>query len=120
MFDSGTIKLYRKGNSASAGLMPVDAYTLQVECCYEERTVGVTRYAVGLQNDARIEMIARVPQNYEIKVDDVAVLFPYSHIDSSVYQIYQIQQLKNEDDLPCTDITLVRYEGIDADEIINN
>lgn len=120
MFDSGTIKLYKKGNGAAAGSMPVGAYSLQAISCYEERIVGINRYAVGLQNDARIEHVVRIPPNYTINADDVAVLAPYSHADSSVYQIYQVQQVRNDNDLPCTDLTLVRYGGIDANEIISN
>lgn len=120
MFDSGELKIYKVENSAAAGLMPVDSFTLILECNYEERTVGATRYSVALQNDARIEAIVRIPQDFSCAVDDAVVLSPYSHQESAVYRIYQKQQVKNDDDLHCTDLTLTRFEGIDSEQINPN
>ena len=114
MFDSGIIKIYKKQNTAEAGFKPQYSYTLFHETNYGERTVGIQRYNTALQNDARIEQLVRIPSWYpDSGTKYVAVLEPYSHEDGTVYELYQVQQLLNEDNLPCTDLSLIRFEGID-------
>lgn len=120
MFDGGVISFYTVSNTAKKGQMPTRTYTAKASVCYERRSVGINRYAVALQNDAQIEWVCRTPALYDISTDEVAVLHPYSHEDNSVYKVFQIQQTQDEDGLPCTDFSLTRYGGLNANEVINN
>lgn len=119
----GVVYLYRAMNTAENGKMPKLTYSLLTHEYYSARTVGFNRYYTAQQNGARIDAMLRIPRRYDLEQaqsDIVAVLAPFSHTDGSVYRIIQIQQIDDSDNLPATDITLERWEGIDADDIIQS
>ena len=120
MFDGGVITFYSVSNSSGQGKMPKKTYTPKNSVCYENRTVGINRYSVAMQFDVQLSHVCRTPAVFDIDTSFIAVLKPYSHEDGAVYKIYQIQQTTDEDNLPCTDFSLQRLEGINADEIISN
>ena len=120
MYDGGVITFYSVANSGGQGKMPKKTYSLKNTVCYENRTVGINRYSLAMQFDAQITHVCRTPSLFDIDTSFVAILKPYSHTDGAVYKIYQVQQTVDEDGLACTDFSLQRLEGINADEIISN
>lgn len=121
LHDSGELTVYRGHNSAGPGKKPVYAYEKILECeCYGEKTVGFSRYFTAMQNDVNVDMLLQIGRNYDVLVGDVVILSPYSHFEDKVYQIVQVQQVEDEDNLPMTDISLSRMEGIDSNGILSN
>lgn len=118
-FDSGEITFFTKSNSAQNGLMPVGSYTPIMTTCYSDLTVGVSRFNQAKQNDAIIAMLLRIPRTHVLNSGDVATLAPYAYdAGDAIYQVYQVQYTEDDNGLPVTDVSLERYRGLDAGEII--
>lgn len=113
--DSGELTLWRGTDKAPAGGMPSLSFTQIWGSCYENRTVGVTRYYTAQQHGDRADVMVRVHRIYDIRpAEDRVILAPYDHQDGSAYKVTQKQDVTDEDGLPATDLTLERDEGIDA------
>lgn len=86
---------------------------------YEDRTVGVQRWYTAQQHGDRPDMVVRVQRTWELKTGtDRVILSPFAWQDSGgAYKIVQIQQITSEENLPMTDLTLERDDGIDAGDI---
>ena len=121
LHDSGELTVYKCHNSALPGKKPVDEYEKILDSeCYGEKTVGFSRYFTAMQNDVNVEMLLQINRTYDLSVGDVVTLSPYSHVENKVYKIVQVQQVEDENNLPMTDISLSRMEGIDKDGLFNN
>jgi len=119
-FDAGEVTFYKKTNVAGKGLMPEAQYSRLFVACYAELTVGVFRFNQAKQNDARVDLLLRIPRAYGLSPGDAATLAPYSHATAGeIYSVYQVQQTEDEDGLPVTDVSLMRDDGIDASKIID-
>lgn len=121
-YDSGELTIYKKTNVAEPGRMPVASYTRGETLCYADLTVGISRYNQARQNDALIDLLVRVPRTYGVRANDVVTIRPYSHPvdESELYAVYQAQLTTDEDGLPVTDLSLERYEGIDAGKALES
>lgn len=108
MHDAGVCRIYRVENTAEPGMKPVFNRLLKAEQLFEERTVGITRYNTALQNNQRIDLVARIWRDKSIGTDDRC------EIDGLDYHIRQVQHTKNEDGILVTDLAL---ERMDADEV---
>lgn len=116
--DSGELTVWRGENISPPGGMPKMQYKQIWGSCYEDRTIGVTRYYTAQQHGDRADLLVRVNRTYEIKpAQDRVTIAPYSHKDDGVYRITQKQDVL-DDGLPACDLTLERDDGIDAQEII--
>lgn len=89
-FKDGVVRIFDVGNTAQAGNMPKKGLTLKETLRYEERSVGVERYNLGLQNGMRIERLMRCPRRKNVAPDDVAI-----PIDGTQYTIKQVQYPQN-------------------------
>jgi len=102
----GIVKIYEVKNIAESGNMPKDGLTLKASLRYDERTVGVTRYRLALQDQEKIELMIRVPRLDIISAQDIAV-----PNDGKQYKIVQ-RQHPVEVSPPMMDLSL---ERVDAD-----
>lgn len=110
MLDSGTVDIFSVEDKSERGGFPVwKLEELKAHECYEERTVGLTRFFTGKQASVSVDMLIRIWQNKGISSQDVA------RIDGKFYKIKQAQHLLDKDELPVTDLTLERtVERYDA------
>ena len=118
VLDSGELTVWRGANVSPPGGMPVETYTQVWAGCYGLRTVGINRWYAGQQHGDRSDLLVRIQRTYTINpAEDKVVLSPYDHEDKGVYRITQKQDVLDEDDLPATELTLERSDGIDAGQI---
>lgn len=116
--DSGVLTVWHGANVAPAGSMPVMKYKKVWSSYYQNRTVGITRHYTAQQYGDRVDALVRVHRIYEINpAEDKIILHPYDHLDGNAYRITQKQDVVDEDNLPATDLTLERDDGIDAGTI---
>lgn len=123
MYDNGTVQFYLVDDISTKGQKPKKSYTLIHQVKYDYRTVGLNRYSIALQNDTKIDNVIRIPETFLLegrKKQVVAVLSPFSHVENSVYNIYQLQHLKNEKNLRVCDVSLERLEELNAEQIVSN
>lgn len=119
LLDSGTLTVWRGANTAPAGGMPAMKYQQIWGSYYADKTIGVTRWYTAQQHGDRPDMIVQVERTWDLKVGtDRVILSPFAWQDAGgAYKIVQIQQVANEENLPRTDLTLERDDGIDAGDI---
>lgn len=117
--DSGTLTVWRGDNISPPGGKPEMHYTKIWGSYYEDRTVGVQRWYTAQQHGDRPDMVVRVQRTWSLKTGtDRVILSPFAWQDSGgAYKIVQIQQITSEENLPMTDLTLERDDGIDAGDI---
>lgn len=116
--DSGELTVWRGVNTAPAGSMPVMQHSVIYQGAYGEKTVGLTRWYTAQQHGERPDIVVQIQRTYGLNVGtDLVTLSPYTHQDSGAYIINQIQQVINAENLPMTDLTLQREDGIDANDL---
>lgn len=103
-YNSGILAICKVGNIAEPGNMPKDGLTTKYNLLrYDERTVGVTRNSLAMQNQSSIEQLVRIQRVDDISVHDVAIL------DGKQYDIYQFQYI-NDVSPRSIDLSLERLE----------
>ena len=117
--DSGILTVWRGTNTAPAGGMPLMKYEKIWGSYYGDMTIGVTRWYTAQQHGDRPDYLVRVQRVYTLKTGtDKIILQPFGWQDNGgAYRIVQIQQVMDDDDLPATDLTLERDDGIDVGDI---
>ena len=117
--DSGILTVWRGTNTAPAGGMPDMTYKQIWGAYYQDRTIGIQRWYTAQQHGDRPDFLVRVPRTWELSTaTDRVLLEPFGWQDNGgAYRIVQIQQVMDEADLPVTDLTLERDDGIDAGTI---
>ena len=103
-FNDGVLRIYKISNISNKGDKPKDGlkakYTNAIP--YEERTVGITRNHLAMQEQSSIEQLVRIPR-LNISVHDVVIL------NGKQYDIYQSQNINNVEPR-CLDLSLERLE----------
>lgn len=101
-FNDGVLKVYKVTNIANAGDRPKDGLELKFQGTipYEERTVGITRFTLGKQDQNTIEQLLRIPRVDGISRNDIAI-----PIDGEQYRIEQVQTI-NDVEPRCLDLSL--------------
>lgn len=88
-FNDGVCAIYAVKNIAPPGRKPKEVLEVKTEgLCYEERTVGVTRFYVAKRSEERIDRVLRVPRTGAVSVRDVCV-----PVDGEQYRIRQVQHV---------------------------
>ena len=119
--DSGVLTIWRGENISPAGGMPVMQHQNIFQGYYGEKTVGITRWYTGQQHGDRPDIVVQIQRIYGLKTGtDRVTLAPFTHEDGGSYKINQFQQVVNEENLPMTDLTLERDDGIDANDLSNS
>ena len=104
-FNDGVAKMYEARNIAEDGDLPKYEYVMKIETlCYEERTVGMTRFWAASQENTKIDLLLRFPRVDFVFRDDIVVLS-----DGKQYGIKQIQY-PPEVEPKCMDLSLERLE----------
>ena len=104
-FNDGVLAVYSVGQSAGDGTMPRSVLLVKEKILrYDERTVGITRYWQGAQNNANISRLLRTPRRNNVSVQDVAI-----PNDGQQYRIRQVQYPKDVTP-PCMDLSLERVD----------
>lgn len=112
MYDDGTLQVLRASVTSAAGRKPVSNYTVVHQACYEERTVGSTRFYNAQQANMQVDMLFRLPRVYGLKTGDMVVLTPYAcEAPETLFQIRQIQQVIDDRNLPATDISVQQMQA---------
>lgn len=118
MLDSGELTVWRGVNTSPPGGMPVIQHSPFFQGAYAEKTVGITRWYTGQQHGDRPDIVVQIPRTYGIRAgSDMVTLSPYTHEDAGAYRINQIQQVVDAENLPRTDLTLQREDGISANDL---
>ena len=118
LLDSGELTVWRGANTAPPGGMPTMGYSVVYQGAYGEKTVGITRWYTGQQHGDRPDIVVQIQRTYGLVAgSDLVTLAPYTHQDPKPYKINQIQQVINAENLPMTDLTLQREDGIDANDL---
>lgn len=78
----------------------------KVSCCFEERTVGITRNYEAAKNGRHADRLIRIWRAKErIRTNDICL------IDDVEHHIIQVQYTINDDGLLVTDLTLEENDG---------
>lgn len=86
-FNDGLLTISSVGNSATPGKKPVDQLMPKYEGIrYERRIVGMNRFWAGMQSNARIDQLVRIPEGPDVTTHDRVTLET-----GDVYRIEQIQ-----------------------------
>lgn len=85
-FKDGVVNIYKVDNISDPGNKPKQELVHKAKLRYDERTVGMSRYWVAMQAQAKVEQMIRVPRLDFISTQDVAILK-----DGEQYRIIQIQ-----------------------------
>lgn len=86
-YNDGLLTISRVENSAAAGKKPVDRLVPKHEGIrYARRIVGMNRFWTGMQSNARIDQLVRIPEG-----PDVTTLDRITLETGDVYRIEQIQ-----------------------------
>lgn len=114
LLDSGIATIRRSVNVAPAGDKPMYALTDFFESYYGEKTVGINRFYAAKAHDDRADFLIEIQRNGGIRTSDVCYLSPFMDAPATgVYKIIQVQHVFDEDNLPKTDLTLERIDGVD-------
>lgn len=102
MLDSGIAVIYAVENASDRGAYPVERVTLKSTECFENRTVGMSRYYAAKHANVTVDRVIRIWRNASVTTQDVV------KIDGDFYIIQQVQDASDKDELPVTDLTLER------------
>ena len=102
-YNDGVLKVYSVKNGAEAGNLPKKSISLKIDSlCYEERTVGMSRFWTASQEHTKIDRLLRTPKIDSVVRDDVII-----PIDGKQYTIKQIQYPPDVEPA-CMDLSLER------------
>lgn len=104
-FDDGILTIYKTGNIAKPGQMPVTGLIKKDQYYFGYDDIGITRYYTALQAKQQVSAVVNVPGWGDIAVTDVCALE-----DGTQFRIIMRQPTLDEDNLRITKLTLERLE----------
>lgn len=113
-FNDGILSVYSVANTAAKGRMPNETITIkEANLRFTKRVVGMTRFYLGLQSDAKIDKLLRCQLIKSVTTFDVVI------VEGKQYKIKQIQEPPDMDP-PCMDLSLelieAKYNILHADK----
>lgn len=102
MLDSGLVEILEVENESMRGAYPVKKTSLKFEECFEERTVGMSRFYAARQANVTVDRVIRIWRREDVSTQDVA------RIGAELFDIRQVQHVFDKDELAVTDLTLER------------
>ena len=103
-FNSGVVAIFTLSNQAQPGYRPQPKLTQKERLFYEERSLGLSRYYAGRQNQVEIQRVIRTPYRPGVSSQDVAITE-----DGRQYRIDLVQKV--QDVYPASmDLTLAKVE----------
>lgn len=88
-FADGIVTVYSVVNIAEEGDRPRDGLRKIISLPYDYKTVGITRYNSGKQDNAKIAAVISVPMRPEISSQNIV------KIGETQYSIYQVQRIND-------------------------
>lgn len=117
ILDSGVATIKRGTlNPSSAGGFPTYTYTELDKSFYAEKTVSISRFYSAKSQSRQADLLIEIIRNGSIMPDDICEISSY--VDNGIsgtYKIIQVQHVLDEDNLPKTDLTLERLDGVHDD-----
>lgn len=105
-FNDGSVNIYAVEDTALPGKKPVMSLTLKETLRYHERTVGITRRAAALQDNAEIKYVLRCPCRRNVSAQDIAI-----PNDGQQYRIRTVQYPEDVEPA-CMDIELQELTAV--------
>ena len=100
------LNIYTLEDISEPGKMPVQKLVFLKQEFYEERHVGVNRKYAAMGANSQIDALMRIWQDREIE-KGYYVILP----DGKQYRVDDIRHVDDEDNLPVSDLTLIRLEN---------
>lgn len=88
-FADGIVTVYSVVNIAEEGDRPRDGLRKIISLPYDYKTVGITRYSSGKQDNVKIAAVISVPMRPEISSQNIV------KIGEVQYSIYQVQRIND-------------------------
>lgn len=86
-FADGVVTVYSVVNIAEEGDRPRDGLRKLLSLPFDYKTVGISRYTRGMQDNAKITAAISVPLRSEISSQNIVI------IGETQYSIYQVQRI---------------------------
>lgn len=120
LLDDGIATIRRKVNVAPPGDKPFYEFDDYFVSYYGEKTVGINRYWAAKSHDDQADFLIEIQRNGGIRTADICHIEPFKDIPAGgMYKIIQVQHVLDENQLPMTDITLERIDGVES-ELLEN
>lgn len=103
-YPDGVVTVCRVEDVAKPGFQPVKRLVPKERLLYQERSLGLSRYYAGRQNQVEIQRVIRTPYRPEVSSQDVAVTQ-----DGRQYRIDLVQRVQDVYP-PSMDLTLAKVE----------
>lgn len=103
-YPDGVVTVCRVEDVAKPGFQPVKRLVPKERLLYQERSLGLSRYYAGRQNQVEIQRVIRTPYRPEVSSQDVAVTQ-----DGQQYRIDLVQRVQDVYP-PSMDLTLAKVE----------
>lgn len=103
-YPDGVVTVCRVEDVAKPGFQPVKRLAPKERLLYQERSLGLSRYYAGRQNQVEIQRVIRTPYRPEVSSQDVAVTQ-----DGQQYRIDLVQRVQDVYP-PSMDLTLAKVE----------
>lgn len=103
-YPDGVVTVCRVEDVAKPGFQPVKRLAPKERLLYQERSLGLSRYYAGRQNQVEIQRVIRTPYRPEVSSQDVAVTQ-----DGRQYRIDLVQRVQDVYP-PSMDLTLAKVE----------
>lgn len=107
LLDSGTLTICKIGYADDSGKTPKGKLFPLREHYYGERTVGYGRQYAAKGANEQVDMLVRIWQDRGARIGMYAVLE-----NGEQYRIDNVQQLKDDDGLAVTDLTMRRLDDL--------
>ena len=103
-YPDGVVTVCRVEDVAKPGFQPVKRLAPKERLLYQERSLGLSRYYAGRQNQVEIQRVIRTPYRPGVSSQDVAVTQ-----DGQQYRIDLVQRVQDVYP-PSMDLTLAKVE----------
>ena len=103
-YPDGVVTVCRGEDVAKPGCQPVKRLAPKERLLYQERSLGLSRYYAGRQNQVEIQRVIRTPYRPGVSSQDVAVTQ-----DGRQYRIDLVQRVQDVYP-PSMDLTLAKVE----------
>ena len=103
-YPDGVVTVCRVEDVANPGFQPVKRLAPKERLLYQERSLGLSRYYAGRQNQVEIQRVIRTPYRPGVSSQDVAVTQ-----DGRQYRIDLVQRVQDVYP-PSMDLTLAKVE----------
>lgn len=107
MFDSGLLTLYNLRDISNKSGMPKMALVEVTKSYYSNRVIGYNRLYAAMGANCKVDKIVRIWRESQARTEQIV-----EFEDGEQYKITAVQNLKDDNNLSVTDLTLERIEEL--------